>query len=44
MSQIMALSRDVGLRIAGAGGMLHAYDAEDRPAVAPPPGPPWCRW
>jgi alkylation response protein AidB-like acyl-CoA dehydrogenase len=33
MSQIMRLSRDLGLRIAGAGGMLHAYDAEDRATV-----------
>jgi alkylation response protein AidB-like acyl-CoA dehydrogenase len=30
MSEIMRQSRDLGLRLAGAGGMLHAYNAKDR--------------
>ncbi|MDJ0768394.1 MAG: acyl-CoA dehydrogenase family protein [Ilumatobacter sp.] len=30
MSDMMRLQRDLGLRIIGAGGMLHAYDAEAR--------------
>lgn len=30
MSEIMRQSRDLGLRIAGAGGMLHAYNGKDR--------------
>jgi alkylation response protein AidB-like acyl-CoA dehydrogenase len=34
MSHIMRLSRDLGLAIAGASGMLHAYDSEGRAAVA----------
>jgi alkylation response protein AidB-like acyl-CoA dehydrogenase len=40
MSQIMRLSRDLGLRIAGAGGMLHAYRGEDRDTVARAAGSP----
>jgi len=35
MSHIMRLSRDLGLRIAGASGMLHAYGAGDPPGIAP---------
>ena len=30
MSEIMRQGRDLGLRISGAGGMLHGYNAEDR--------------
>ena len=30
MSEIMRQSRDLGLRLAGAGGMLHAYNSADR--------------
>jgi alkylation response protein AidB-like acyl-CoA dehydrogenase len=33
MSHIMRLSRDLGLQIAGAAGMLHAYHAQDRASV-----------
>jgi alkylation response protein AidB-like acyl-CoA dehydrogenase len=33
MSHIMRLSREVGLQIAGASGMLHGYDAAGREAV-----------
>ena len=33
MSDIMRLSRDLGLSIAGAQGTLHAYRAADRPAL-----------
>ncbi|HLH27536.1 MAG TPA: acyl-CoA dehydrogenase family protein, partial [Acidimicrobiales bacterium] len=33
MSQIMRLSRDVGLQIAGAAGMLHGYERKDKEAV-----------
>ena len=33
MSEIMRLSRDLGLRIAGPSGMLHAYNETT--------GPPW---
>jgi alkylation response protein AidB-like acyl-CoA dehydrogenase len=33
MSEIMRLSRDLGLRIAGPSGMLHAYNEEDRTAL-----------
>ncbi len=32
MSEIMRQSRDLGLRVAGAAGTLHAYDAEHRKA------------
>jgi alkylation response protein AidB-like acyl-CoA dehydrogenase len=34
MSHIMRLSRDLGMQIAGAAGMLHAYHAEDRASLA----------
>jgi alkylation response protein AidB-like acyl-CoA dehydrogenase len=40
MSQIMRLSRDLGLRIAGPSGMLHAYNEEDRAALAEATGDP----
>ena len=30
MSDMMRLQRDLGMRILGAGGMLHAYDTEGR--------------
>ncbi len=35
MSHIMRLSRDLGLRIARASGMLHTYGPSDPPGVAP---------
>jgi alkylation response protein AidB-like acyl-CoA dehydrogenase len=38
MSQMMVLARDLGLRIAGPAGMLHAYDEGDRPALRSLPG------
>ena len=34
MSQIMRLTRDLGLRIAGPAGMLHAYEADDKAGLA----------
>ena len=37
MSEIMRQSRDLGLRLAGAGGMLHAYNAADRKQPTTPP-------
>jgi alkylation response protein AidB-like acyl-CoA dehydrogenase len=40
MSQIVRLSRDLGLRIAGPSGMLHAYNEEDRAALAETTGEP----
>jgi alkylation response protein AidB-like acyl-CoA dehydrogenase len=33
MSRIIRLSRDLGLRIVGPAGALHAYDPDDRPAL-----------
>ena len=33
MSQIVRLTRDLGLRIAGPAGMLHAYDSDDKAAL-----------
>jgi len=33
MSKIVRLSRDVGLRILGPAGMLHAYESDDRKAL-----------
>jgi alkylation response protein AidB-like acyl-CoA dehydrogenase len=33
MSQIVRLSRDLGLRLLGAAGTLHAYEGEDRSAL-----------
>jgi alkylation response protein AidB-like acyl-CoA dehydrogenase len=41
MSQIMVLSRDLGLRILGAAGMLHAYDADSRSALVEAIGAPF---
>ena len=40
MSEIMRQSRDLGLRIAGADGMLHAYNAKDACRSTRPPGNP----
>ncbi len=40
MSQIVRLSRDLGLRIIGAGGMLHAYDDDSRQRLAEATGRP----
>jgi alkylation response protein AidB-like acyl-CoA dehydrogenase len=40
MSHIMRLSRDLGLSIAGASGMLHAYDPEGRRAIVEATGRP----
>ncbi len=40
MSHIMRLSRDLGLSIAGAAGMLHAYDVEGRGSVVRATGEP----
>jgi alkylation response protein AidB-like acyl-CoA dehydrogenase len=40
MSHIMRLSRDLGLRLAGASGMLHGYDADGRETVAKATGNP----
>jgi alkylation response protein AidB-like acyl-CoA dehydrogenase len=33
MSDILRLSRDLGLRVSGAAGMLHAYKGEDQAAI-----------
>jgi alkylation response protein AidB-like acyl-CoA dehydrogenase len=41
MSQIVRLTRDLGLRIAGPAGMLHAYDAEDKASLAQATGDPF---
>lgn len=41
MSRIIALSRDVGLRMVGAAGMLHGYNEEDRQALAGATGNPF---
>lgn len=40
MSEIMRQSRDLGLRLAGAGGMLHAYNAADRKQLDDATGQP----
>jgi alkylation response protein AidB-like acyl-CoA dehydrogenase len=40
MSHIMRLSRDLGLQISGAAGMLHGYNQKDREAVAVATGNP----
>jgi alkylation response protein AidB-like acyl-CoA dehydrogenase len=40
MSEIMRQSRDLGLRLAGAGGTLHAYNAADRKALDAATGQP----
>ena len=41
MSETVRLSRDVGLRIVGAAGMLHAYDASDQPVLDQATGNPF---
>ena len=41
MSDTMRLSRDVGLRIVGAQGMLHAYTDDQRPAIDAATGNPF---
>jgi alkylation response protein AidB-like acyl-CoA dehydrogenase len=41
MSAILRLSRDLGLRILGAQGTLHAYDDKDRAALAEATGNPF---
>ena len=41
MSQIVRLSRDLGLRIAGPSGMLHAYEADDKDALRHATGDPF---
>ena len=40
MSHIMRLSRDLGLRIAGAAGMLHSYDPSGREVIVTATGEP----
>jgi len=40
MSEMMRLQRDLGMRILGAAGTLHAYDAEHRSAVEEATGNP----
>jgi len=40
MSEIMRHSRDLGLRLAGAGGMLHAYNSKDRVSLDKATGQP----
>jgi alkylation response protein AidB-like acyl-CoA dehydrogenase len=40
MSQIVRLTREIGLRIIGAGGMLHAYDDADRRKLVEATGRP----
>jgi alkylation response protein AidB-like acyl-CoA dehydrogenase len=41
MSQIVRMTRDLGLRIAGPGGMLHAYDLEGKASLAKITGDPF---
>jgi alkylation response protein AidB-like acyl-CoA dehydrogenase len=41
MSEMMRLTRDLGLRIVGPGGMLHAYDGADRKALDEATGNPF---
>jgi alkylation response protein AidB-like acyl-CoA dehydrogenase len=41
MSQIVRLTRDLGLRIMGPGGMLHAYDSDDKSALKHATGDPF---
>jgi alkylation response protein AidB-like acyl-CoA dehydrogenase len=41
MSQIVRLTRDLGLRIAGPSGMLHAYDGDDKAALKHATGDPF---
>ena len=37
----MRMQRDLGLRIVGAAGMLHAYDSKERPAIDDATGNPF---
>ena len=41
MSAVMRLTRDLGLRIVGAQGMLHAYDAKDQATLNEATGNPF---
>jgi alkylation response protein AidB-like acyl-CoA dehydrogenase len=41
MSQIVRLTRDLGLRIAGPAGTLHAYDSDDKAALKHATGDPF---
>jgi alkylation response protein AidB-like acyl-CoA dehydrogenase len=41
MSQIVRLSRDLGLRISGPSGMLHAYATEDKDSLRQMTGDPF---
>jgi alkylation response protein AidB-like acyl-CoA dehydrogenase len=41
MSQIVRLTRDLGLRILGPSGTLHAYDADDKAALKHATGDPF---
>jgi alkylation response protein AidB-like acyl-CoA dehydrogenase len=41
MSALMRLTRDLGLRIVGAQGMLHAYDVRDQAALVTATGNPF---
>jgi alkylation response protein AidB-like acyl-CoA dehydrogenase len=41
MSQIVRLTRDLGLQIIGPSGMLHAYDADDKASLAQATGDPF---
>jgi alkylation response protein AidB-like acyl-CoA dehydrogenase len=41
MSQIVRLTRDVGLRISGPAGMLHAYDADSKASLSQATGDPF---
>jgi alkylation response protein AidB-like acyl-CoA dehydrogenase len=41
MSQIVRLTRDLGLRIAGPAGMLHAYENEEKAGLAKIVGNPF---
>ena len=41
MSEMMRLSRDVGLRIVGADGMLHAYEDDQKAAIDEATGNPF---
>jgi alkylation response protein AidB-like acyl-CoA dehydrogenase len=41
MSQIVRLTRDLGLRIAGPAGMLHAYDVDEKAGLAKITGDPF---
>jgi len=41
MSEMVRLTRDVGLRIVGAAGMLHAYESEQQPVLDQATGNPF---